>query len=263
MDPVEIFDATVSGAELIIGHKDQVASSSIRSSRVVDSRIELIGRGHRRLLLSRSSFSGCQVIGTGASGYFLDSASWTECEFRGQFTDFVFGHNPEGERIVVSECDFSQADLHIIAFRGGLDYRSCSFGGWPKVVFSRSQLDIPTLKKNGLPPRLLGIVSVGRKGHDEWLVLDVARYDTCDFDVYCMLRNQVGVFFHDAPFSEEPTQEQIAAASSKYLEQIRNHHMYRFLEVGYPICESYEHQSLRWRSTCVAQDWGQPPHPPS
>jgi hypothetical protein len=228
MDSVDLHDAKVSGANLTIGHKDQVHSSSISKSQVASSTVELIGNGDRQLLVSQSSFDACEVVGTRAFRYFLHSASWTGCRFLGQFTDCVFGHDPMGRQVIVRECDFSEADLHIVVFRGGLDYESCGFGSWPTVVFARHQLDIPGLKRLGLPPCMLGMVSCGRTRNEEWLVLDVSKYDPIGFDIYCVLHSQPGVHFHNAPFTAEPTREETAAASSKYLEQIRRYELYRF-----------------------------------
>ncbi len=228
MDPVKLHDVSVSGTDLVVGHRDQVYSSSIVRSKVSSSRIELVGKGDRTLTTIDSSFDQCDVTGRKAFGYFLHSASWTNCTFHGKFTDCVFGFDPEGQPAVINKCDFFDADLHIVAFRGGLDYESCRFRAWPTVLFARHQLDLATLSQRGLPPDLLTMLSIRSARDDQWLALDVKKYDPCDFDVYCMLRGQAGVHFHGASFPVEPTTEETEAASSKYLEQMRRHKLYRF-----------------------------------
>jgi len=181
MDRVELHDANVTDVELILGHKDQRFASSIHDSQIASSNIELIGNG--RLLMSNSTFDDCEVVGKRASGASLQSASWTNCTFRGKFTDCQFGHDLRRDvKVIIQECDFSDADLHIVSFRGGLDFQSCRFAAWPTVLFESKQLDIPELTKRGLHPRLLSIIKVGSAREEGWLALNVTKYDKSDFD---------------------------------------------------------------------------------
>lgn len=229
MEPIKYYKDKISDTDVVVGHKDQRFSSAITSSEVLNSTIELIGMGGRALLVQHSVFDGCEIIGRKAFGYFLGSASWKNCVFKGKFTDCVFGHDPrDGKKVEIYDNDFSSAELHIVVYRGGLNYESCRFASWPTIVFAMHQLDLASLRKRGLSPRMLSMISCGKVGDEQWLVLNAAKYDENDFDIYCMLHQQPGIYFHGSPFESEPSSSDIAAASAKYLAQLEKDDLYRF-----------------------------------
>ena len=95
MFEVEIYSEQLSNQEIHIGHKEQSFAPTIFDSEISESKIYL--KEKQNSSIENSQFINCTVEGKKAYQIWLTGGSWIDCEFKGRFSDCVFGNSPGSE----------------------------------------------------------------------------------------------------------------------------------------------------------------------
>jgi hypothetical protein len=224
----------VNGVTLDAGKKGQQFSSSISNSTLTNCTLNLYGSGDRKLFINEATFNNCKIYGKKASTYFLHSASWKNCSFEGRFLDCVFGDGPkitpdgESTLVEISSCCFKNATLHIVEFRGGLNYHSCSWPNWPITAFHIDE-NKELFKSAHLPVELKGLLSASfSERENDWLIVDMSMFDSNLDRALAACFRLPGVFCNVEINHSTPNEEDILASKKYYDIQYRNYLKYQF-----------------------------------
>ena len=224
--PLQIRNESVTGRKIQLGGPDQLYTASIANSRVENSEIVLQGRGDRIVTILDSSFHNCRIEGRKAYSYFLHSASFSSCEFDGQFRDCVFGHDPLGKVQEIRDCDFSRASLLVVSFRGGLDYSSCSWPGWPTVIFRQTMENRKALGALPLPPSLSGLITACRPRDTNYLAIDVSSEGLDPNEILGVIWDCPDALISDRDTLSVPQEQVVERSVAKFREQRRRKDLY-------------------------------------
>jgi hypothetical protein len=241
-----IKDQIITNQSIHFGQKDNTEFQSVIGTTFENSEIICQGKGYSGFSIKLSAFRNCRIVGRKANGYFLTSASFTDCKFSGQFTGCVFGVY-DGQNCEIKNCDFSESILNTVEFRGALDYSSCVWPDWPTVVFRFTRLGKKELAKLPLPPSLLVYMSIINDEDIDYLAFDLSK---CDFDPQEVLG--IVIDSQDVLISKRsklvlPTQTEIQAAKDKFTEQERLRSLYEWW--------GHMTQQVSITGINVAKDW--------
>lgn len=127
---MEIRDRSLVGEEIILDGKSATVHFILHST-LVDCRIRCSSKG-RMLAISDTTFDGCVFDQRVAlSDFDFTRSRFSNSKFKGKYVGVDFGSkHPSGG---ISECDFTDASLHLCRFYGDGSVAS-RFAGWPFVA---------------------------------------------------------------------------------------------------------------------------------